>query len=68
MEEEKRYKTVFNNELQYFKKWFLCDRVGKIRGLNSDEIKKTCNNYFEIYKRLQGERKKMGRKINNIDI
>ena len=59
MEGEKIYKRIFNNELEYFKKWFLCERVGKIRGLNSKEIKATCNNYFEMYKRLQGERKKM---------
>ena len=59
MEGEKTYKHIFNNEMVYFKKWFLCEKIGKRDGLNEKEIKATCDNYFKLYKDLQLKRKKI---------
>ena len=70
MEGEKIYKRIFNNELYYFKKWFICEKIGERDGLSKREIKTTCDNYFKLYKDLQLKRKKMQelRQKNNIDI
>lgn len=59
MEDNKKYKKIFNNELKYFKKWFICEKVGKKDGLNEKEIKVRCDDYFKLYKDLHLKRKKI---------